>query len=331
VKRSETSSAWADVIPFLLLHRQFLGKWGVWLALAGFLILEWLAHASAAVVERLGAAMLGLIGWHPQPGLAEAAVELILPSLVFLGVVRGLGKYIQRYKAGIPNTAISAVFAHRGLIASVSLFGVRSGNPGPPDPQASGRMREEIRTAAMSTAGSGPNHREHLLRLLYQTTWGPLAAAVELHSERLRHVWLLSTKEVEADRQLIESWIAFLTGGRASVEPVAILDNNSVTEVRLRVHSIYETQVKLAGHAENQVIADITSGTAAMTAGIILATLDERRHVEYLSQGPKSLLEGGRPRADLASAFQYVHTSPNDVARAFVSFLEEKTGAVEDH
>jgi hypothetical protein len=32
------------------------------------------------------------------------------------------------------------------------------------------------------------------------------------------------------------------------------------------------------------LIADITGGTAAMTAGMVLATLNDDRHVEYLRQ-----------------------------------------------
>jgi len=297
------------------------------LALAAFLILEWLAHASATWIERCSDRLFSWAGWEPAAGLAAATVELLLPVAVFLAAVVGLAWYLRRQEpASGDEPSAAAVYPHRGLIASLSLFQT----PGARDSELCSRLREEIAAAAIPAAGSGPNHRDHLLRLLYQTTWGPLAGAVELHSGRLRHVWLLCTKQVAADYPLVESWIGVLTDRRAKLEPIPLQDNNSVRETRLKVHSIYETQVRLAGLRENQVIADMTSGTAAMTAGIILATLDENRHVQYLSQGPKSLIENGEPRRDLVSAYQYVATSPNDVARAFVSFLESKTRTEKD-
>lgn len=313
---------WADVIPLLLKHREFLGKWGAWLALAGFLVLEWLAHASAPVVEHLADPLLSWFGWRPAAGLARSTVELFFPAVVFACAVVLLGRYVRRQEAGIvEEPAGGKVYPHRGLVASLSWFSV----PGGRDPEVSRRLREEIEAALAPAAGSGPNHRDHVLCLLYRTNWGPLAAAVELHGARLRYVWLLCTPAAADGYPLMERCIGFLTDGRAAVEAIPIADNNSVSETRLKVQSIYETQVKLAGLRENQVIADMTGGTAAMTAGVILATLDEQRHVEYLSQGPKSLLEGGEPRRDLVSAFQYVKTSPTDVARAFVSFLEKRT------
>jgi hypothetical protein len=327
MEKQSGRSVWADVIPLLLKHKEFLGKRGAWLALAGFLVLEWLAHASAPVVEQLADPLLSWFGWRPAAGLARSTVELLLPAAVFVCVVRFLGWYVRRQEApSVEEPVGGKVYPHRGIIASLSWFSV----PGGRDPEVSRRLREEIEAALAPAAGSGPNHRARVLRLLYQTNWGPLAAAVELHGPRLRHVWLLCTKEAAEDYKLIAGCIGFLTDGLAAVEPIPVADNNSVTEARLKVHSIYETQVKPAGLRENQVIADMTGGTAAMTAGVILATLDEQRHVEYLSQGPKSQLEGGEPRRDLVSAFQYVKTSPTDVARAFVSFLESRTRTKEE-
>ncbi len=153
---------------------------------------------------------------------------------------------------------------------------------------------------------------------------------MELHNPRLRYIWLLCTQEVETDYRLIERWIRFLTDGRAHVELVRLGNRNDVAEIRIRVRAIYENQVRSAGLEEHQVIADMTSGTAAMTAGLILATLDEPRNVEYLSQGPKSLIENGEPRRDLTQVFQLVETSPRDVAQAFVSFLVKKTKVPDD-
>ncbi len=45
--RSGKDFEWADSILFLLSHQRLLGQWGVWLALAGFLLLSWLGNMAA--------------------------------------------------------------------------------------------------------------------------------------------------------------------------------------------------------------------------------------------------------------------------------------------
>ena len=306
------TSSWGYAIRLLLKHGELFGKSGPWVALAGFLMLEWLAHATGVLVARLSESLLE---WHAQPELVPAARGVFLPALI-LGLAVAILVQRLRQLEGSEQAHAEAmkatVFSHRGLIASVSLL-------------TPATQREPIALALVGTgAGAGPNHRLQVLRLLYGTTWGPLAAAVELHHSRLGHVWLLCTEQVHEDFELVTKWIRFLAGRPVHVSEVVVKDRNDVQATRRLVDAVYAS-LEIVGLKENQAIADITSGTAAMSAGIILATLDEQRHVQYLNQDPRqALLVKGEPRADLEAVFQFVETSPQDVARAFVGLLEVK-------
>ena len=313
------TSLWGYAIRLLLKHGEVFGKWGPWVALLGFLVLEWLAHSSAELVVRLSEA---LFRWHLSEGLMSSLLGVALPVMVFVASAWALGSRLRRIEEKQAEDQAKAdaerpIFAHRGLIASVSLVTMDS--------------QEAIKAAMVPAPGSGPNHRAHVLRCLYKTSWGPLAAAVELHQDRLKHVWLLCTPQVHDDFPLIRKWIRFLASSSAGtgvveVEEVPLRDRNSVRDAREAIDGIYR-KLEGSGIRENQVIADMTGGTAAMTAGMILATLDEQKQVEYLSQDPReALLVGGEPRVDLSSVFRYVETSPNDVARAFIGLLEKRTG-----
>ena len=307
------TSSWGYAIRLLLKHGELFGKRGPWVALAGFLMLEWLAHATAVLIAKLSESLLA---WHAEPDLATSARGVVLPTLLLGIAVAALVQRLRKLEAleqAHADAVKEKVFSHKGLIASVSLL----------NPVA---LREAIGLALVGTGAgaTGPNHRRHVLRLLYGTTWGPLAAAVELHHLRLQHVWLFCTEQVHGDFALVEKWIRFLVGRPIQITEITVKDRNDVHATRRLADAVYSS-LETVGLKENQVIADITSGTAAMSAGIILATLDEQRHVQYLSQDPRqALLVKDEPRTDLDAVFQFVETSPQDVARAFVGLLEAK-------
>ena len=315
------TSLWGYAIRLLLKHGEVFGHWGPPVALIGFLVLEWLAHSSAELIMQTSES---LFRWHLSAGLISALTGVALPVLVFLASALILGSRLRaveeshaddqaKAKARASTTAQRPIFPHRGLIASVSLV-----------PKAA---QIPVEAAMVAAPGSGPNLRTHVLRCLYQTSWGPLAAAVDLHQERLRHVWLLCTPQVHHDVPLIRKWIGFLATANpvgVEVHEVQLADRNSVHDAREAIHGIYRS-LEAVGLRDNQVMADMTGGTAAMTAGMILATLDDQRQVEYLSQDPReALLVDGDPRTDPGAVFRYVETSPNDVARAFIGLLEKR-------
>ena len=220
---------------------------------------------------------------------------------------RHLGAAAQRVDVR-PETTIKP---SPGLLASISpfksAFGLDSLNFVAP-------LTEEV--------------REQLRTRLYESNWGPLAAAVEIHSRTLSHLWLLRTPAIEpAEFDRLSACLKLLAPS-VVLAAISIENANNVEEVRQKVSSFFDTDPQLAGLRPGQVATDITSGNSTMTAGLILATLDETRPVQYLKQVPGGLLRAGRalPLNEVKDRFVAVKTSPADVVRAYVSFLEQRSG-----
>ena len=89
------------------------------------------------------------------------------------------------------------------------------------------------------------------------------------------------------------------------------------------VEHIYSHKAPVRSMLPGDVTSDMTGGTAAMSAGMILATLDDSRPVQYLRQPVELLAADGLPKMgdDLRAILLPVPTSPKMVARAFVNFL----------
>ncbi len=318
---TQTKSLWLDVVSLLLHRRELIGKWAWLLGLAAFFSLEWVAHASSAVVEQFIEIPLYWLGWHPE-GLANALAELVFPMLAFGIAVALLIWWVRRQRRDVEEDLSKLpIWRHRGLIAALSLFDPPNGPS-----EATKRKRDEINTALIPAVRLGPAHRSALLKMLYQTAWGPLMAAIELHGTRLQHLWLLCSPAVKADLQMVKQCVEFLTDGSVQVEPIWLQDANSVREARIEIQAVYQHKINSIGLREKQVICDMTSGTAAITAGMVLATLDEPRHLQYLSQVRSCLIVEDAPRTDLTAVFRYVATSPADVASAFASFFRSHAG-----
>jgi hypothetical protein len=62
-----------------------------------------------------------------------------------------------------------------------------------------------------------------------------------------------------------------------------------------RITEIYREAALKYNLEPGQIIADFTGGTAAMSGGMILATVEEERQIEYVRQD-KPLLVDGRAR-----------------------------------
>jgi len=58
------------------------------------------------------------------------------------------------------------------------------------------------------------------------------------------------------------------------------------------IKHVYDYDVAIQGLGSDDVVADITSGLSSLTSGMILATLDEDRAIEYLRQDTP-LVTGG--------------------------------------
>lgn len=116
-------------------------------------------------------------------------------------------------------------------------------------------------------------------------------AAVEYHAKSLRHCWLVCTAQVRADFPHAESLIARLAPEVKSHQ-VDLADQNSIYLVQRTIAEVYNSRAPQQGLTPDQIVADITSGLSSMTGGIVLATLDADRAIQYLRQG-EPLVRGG--------------------------------------
>lgn len=153
---------------------------------------------------------------------------------------------------------------------------------------------------------------------LMLTTWGPLWISVEAHWPQLTHCWLVSTEGTDGtieEAPVAEKLIhKALSMGKAQSDVQCFYDDCtvkngfSVGDVVPRIDYIYSWLLPAQNLEEDDVIADFTGGTKAMTAGMILATLDQIRKIQYLRQDTELFrVEGEQGRG--VTAVEILHES----------------------
>jgi len=209
---------------------------------------------------------------------SEPAMKLILPGLVFLLTVAGLG--VNAWRNTMPNIYRSVVpEPHKGLIVQLSAYSDRG-----PGVQSRYESAEQIRQAALKD--------EVDLAEAFNSNWGQLAFAVRYHAPVLRYVWVVCTQgekgsslSYDAAECLIKAIVKHESGRDVTCFVVELEDENDIGKAAERVSDVYrhlgETAPELRA---SDLIADFTGGTAAMSGGMILATLQEDREIEYLSR-----------------------------------------------
>ena len=126
----------------------------------------------------------------------------------------------------------------------------------------------------------------------FDTNWGPEIVAIEHHLGRLQHCWIACTPQVpEAHYILMKRVIGAMAPG-VECHVVKLSDPNSVLDVQKAIERVYSVEAEDAHLSPRDVISDITGGLSTITAGIVLATLDEERPIEYLTQGVKLIQDG---------------------------------------
>jgi hypothetical protein len=129
---------------------------------------------------------------------------------------------------------------------------------------------------------------------LFKSNWGPLAVAAEHHSPQLKHCWLLcSDGEDGSHKQALhaERVIRHFAGARVKCH-IELTDANDVSKIANDVKALYDRAALRFNLAPDQVISDFTGGTAAMSCGVVLATVAAEHDVEYLRQD-KPLVQNG--------------------------------------
>ncbi len=207
----------------------------------------------------------------PGGDLRKATEQMVLP-LVFAVIVFVLG--YRNYRTNRPaetTLELEPPVPHQGLILLLSPFFNRRG--------ACAFESAEIALQALSTKPIDIVRGEIL-----KSNWGPPLVAVEHHSPVLKCCWILCTEgrdgsacEFETAKKIFQRFTD------AKFVPISVNSAHDISSMVPVVEAIY-------GPGENQnippgqIIADFTGATAAMSAGMVLATLDKDRKIEYLRQ-----------------------------------------------
>lgn len=134
-----------------------------------------------------------------------------------------------------------------------------------------------------------PHPRKGAVReRLFASNWGPLLAAAEHHAPVLRRCYLIASEESAPQAAALDSLIKQVAGDHVEVRlmPKAGVSPTDIALTAFYVHQAYE-DARTDGFMPNALIADFSGGTSAMTAGMILATLEVDRKLECIRQHPE--------------------------------------------
>jgi hypothetical protein len=219
--------------------------------------------------------------WNNAPAhhFSELAIKLIVPATFFLATIAGLA--FNAWRNSRPHNYESVVpELHKGLIVQLSAYSYRG-----PGVQSRYESMEQIREASLKGALD--------LAEIFKSNWGQLAFAVRYHAPVLRYCWIVCTHGDKGSRQsydaaegLIKAIVKRASGRDVICFPVELEDENDIGKTAEAVSNIYRHLREVAPELKAaDLIADFTGGTAAMSGGMILATLQEDREIEYLRRG----------------------------------------------
>ncbi|MEN3334128.1 MAG: hypothetical protein V7641_3493 [Blastocatellia bacterium] len=224
-----------------------------------------------------------VLNWMRGNALAhhfsEPAMKLFVPALVFLATIAVLtlnawrNARPRRYESVVPDP-------HKGLIVQLSAYSNRG-----PGVQSRYESFEQIRQASLKG--------DLDLAEVFKSNWGQLAFVVRYHAPVLRYCWVICTQGDRGSSQsyataegLIKAIVKRASGRDVTCFAVELADENDIGITAEAVSHIYRQLRETAPELKaSDLIADFTGGTAAMSGGMILATLQEDREIEYLRRG----------------------------------------------
>lgn len=242
--------------------------------------LSWAVDSLLPVVQEASQYLIGWLSGHtPAHHFTEPLVKLVLPLLAFGATVAFL--IFNAHRNARPF-AVAAVVPdpHPGLIIQLSDYQPRS-----PSGQSRYATAAKLQTAVNDGALD--------LAELFKSNWGQMAFAVRYHAPVLRHCWIICTLGAQGSSQhfetaagVVQAIVKSLSGRAAVCYKVEIDDENDIGQTAQRVAEIYRRLPETAPDLRpREIIADFTGGTAAMSGGMILATLHEEREIEYIRRG----------------------------------------------
>jgi len=245
------------------------GKWGIFGALLVFVGITWTLDT-----------LLGILGADFGPWFTLIIVVLVtLAGVALLSWSESRAARARRSYHGEPPARA------RGLILSLSTFNGRDSTL--TDHHA---LDDRLRAGALTAADEAE---------IARTNWGPLYVAARHHAPTLEHCWLLcsmgkkgSYEQLEVAERLIQQVVAAAGRGAVEVHPEPVADVSDPARVAHLVDEIYDEAIRRFGLRPEEIVADITGGTAAMSAGITIAVLPENRRLQYLRQDVPLVVDG---------------------------------------
>ncbi|HKQ08168.1 MAG TPA: hypothetical protein VJ464_23790 [Blastocatellia bacterium] len=242
-------------------------------------VFSWFVDSLLPLGQELSQYMMNwLRGNAPAHHFSEPGMKLLLPGLVFLLTIAGLAYNAWRnakphiYQSIVPDL-------HKGLIVQLSAYSNRG-----PGVQSRYESAEQIRQAALKG--------DLDLAEIFKSNWGQLAFAVRYHAPVLRYCWIICTdgesgsSRSYAAESLIKAIVKRESGRDVACFAVELMDENDIGQAAEAVSHIYRQLRETAPELKaSDLIADFTGGTAAMSGGMVLATLQEDREIEYLRRG----------------------------------------------
>lgn len=218
---------------------------------------------------------------RPRETLAGATVDFAVSAGFFAIAFFMMWRNYHRNTPVEPIISLKPPPPHKGLILMLSPYNPRS---------SSLKTVSDVRTSL-----DNPTLREDMLK----STWATLVVAAQHHAAALRHCWILCTTGDGGSSSQYDTAakiIGALGGPKIQCHKEEIDDPNDISKIVPRVSQIYKDATLRYNLEEAEVIADFTGGTSPMSGGMILATVDENRKIEYLRQD-RPLVVNGKARS----------------------------------
>jgi len=234
----------------------------------------------------------------PRGALYEALAQLAVPLAVAVVVFAVMWRNYLDNESPPPVRSLLPPPRHRGLILLLSPYTPRRESTCP-----------NLAVLEATCAQAPSEFRGQVLR----SNWAPLLIALEHHLPA--ECWVIATQGDSGSAAQFEKAKTLL----AEISPKTRFHLETVPNpydlglVVAAVHRIYDDAAHRHNIEPKEVIADFTGATAAMSGGVILATLSADRHLEYLRQDV-NLLDGGvalsADRIRAACALVWIESSP---------------------
>lgn len=257
------------------------------------------------------------------PTLWEAGWVLVLLALSGLSLWLA-GRTIPLDRG---STSLMRIEPRSALLAPLSCFGNRGEDRRGAYPDLDllmkdvDRLRERVHIAggdADRQAFSLDAARSEFWNRVAPTTFGPLFLAIQAHVPKLKEVVLIKTEQTESEFKAVQGALKALWP-KVKVSPCPVSDASDVAKIIAELCPLVDDMIRT--YMANEVIADFTGGTAAVSAAINLVCLDDEIGLQYTRQGPKLHSGEGefvaRPVSELVAekVLAEIRTSRQDVPR----------------